>query len=52
MNKMSPLILSFTAEKYQCDISKIRTTHMNSDEKRAIINWLKEYCDIFRLDDK
>lgn len=42
----------FNTEKIKFDISKIRTDHMNSEEKQEISKLIKEYADIFHLDDK
>lgn len=39
-------------EKYQFNLSKIRTDHMNPEEKDSIINLLREYSDIFHIEGK
>ena len=39
-------------EKYQFDLSKIRTDHMNPEEKDSIINLLRDYSDIFHIEGK
>nr|CAH7733080.1 unnamed protein product [Callosobruchus chinensis] len=37
-------------EKFKFDISKVRTDHMNHEEKLAITKLIKEYSDIFHID--
>lgn len=34
----------------ELDLSKIRTEHMSSEERKAIINLIKEYADIFHVE--
>nr|CAH7755026.1 unnamed protein product [Callosobruchus chinensis] len=37
-------------EKFKFDVSKVRTDHMNHEEKLAITKLIKEYSDIFHID--
>lgn len=41
---------NFETQKLKFDISKIRTEHMNTEEKEAILKLLKEYSDIFHVE--
>lgn len=36
-------------EKFKFDLSQIRTDHMNSEERKAILDLLREYSDIFHI---
>lgn len=46
----SPNFNRLNFEKYEFDISEIRTDNFNNEEKLAIIKLAKEYSDIFFID--
>lgn len=47
---LSPNFNSFNTEKIKFDINKIRTEHMNSEEKETVLKLIKEYSDIFHVE--
>lgn len=46
----SPNLNNLDSKKLAFDLSKIRTQHMNSEERREILKLLKEYSDIFHME--
>lgn len=50
MPKNTPNLNNFNVQKCKFDISKIRTSHMNSEEKEAITKLVSDYSDIFHIE--
>lgn len=40
----------FNVDKIKFDLSKVRTDHMNNEERNAILKLIKEYSDIFHIE--
>ncbi|CAB0013283.1 unnamed protein product, partial [Nesidiocoris tenuis] len=46
----TPNLNLYDSRKYQLDLNKIRTDHMNAEERHKILNLVKEYKDVFHCD--